>query len=90
MTTVRFIVEGRVQGVGFRRYVLHQAHQLNVTGFVANLEDGRVECVAQGSSDAVTELEMRLRQGPRLSKVTSVTCIDVETEPRMYNQFRIV
>jgi len=90
MNTVRFVVEGRVQGVGFRRYVLHQAHQLDLKGFVANMEDGSVECVAQGSSDSLTEMEMRLRQGPRFSNVTNVTCTDLENDPRIYNQFRII
>ena len=90
MTTVQFIVEGKVQGVGFRRFVLHHAHRLNLRGFVCNLEDGEVECIAQGSTDSVTELEMLLRQGPLHSTVSNVIVKDLETEPRRYTQFRIV
>lgn len=90
MSTVHFVVKGRVQGVGFRRFVLHHAHQLHLHGFVCNLEDGSVECVAQGASDAITQLEILLRQGPRFSQVTDVACTDLETEPRQYNQFRIL
>ena len=90
MTTVQFIVEGNVQGVGFRRFVLHHAHRLNLRGFVCNLEDGEVECIAQGSTDSVTELEMLLRQGPLHSTVSNVIVKDLETEPRRYTQFRIV
>ena len=90
MTTVQFIVEGNVQGVGFRRFVLHHAHRLNLRGFVCNLEDGEVECIAQGSTDSVTELETLLRQGPLHSTVSNVIVKDLETEPRRYTQFRIV
>lgn len=90
MTTVQFIVEGEVQGVGFRRFVLHHAHRLNLRGFVCNLDDGEVECMAQGTTDAVTELEMLMRQGPLYSTVTNVVVNDLETESRRYTQFRIV
>lgn len=90
MTTVHFVVKGEVQGVGFRRYVLHHAHQLNLRGFVCNLEDGTVECVAQGSSDAITSLELLLRQGPRFAAVSDVICTDLENEARRYTQFRIL
>ncbi len=90
MSTVHFLVKGQVQGVGFRRYVLHHAHQLNLRGFVCNLEDGDVECIAQGQSDAITQLEMLLRQGPRFAEVEDVVCNDLETEPRRYTQFRIL
>jgi len=87
--TVHYIVEGSVQGVGFRRFVLHHANKLDVKGFVCNLEDGNVECMAQGSQDSLTEFEMQLRQGPHHATVTSVTCTDVESA-RKYTQFRIV
>lgn len=90
MTTVHFVVKGQVQGVGFRRFVLHHAHQLNLRGFVCNLEDGDVECVAQGSGDAITQLELLLRQGPHHATVSDVVCNDLENEARRYTQFRIL
>jgi acylphosphatase len=89
-TTVQFLVKGRVQGVGFRRFVLHHAHALQLKGFVCNLEDGSVECIAQGDSTSLTELEMLLRQGPRFAAVSDVVCTDMETDTRQYNQFRIL
>jgi acylphosphatase len=89
MPTVHYIVEGDVQGVGFRRFIHHAAQRLGLNGFVTNLEDGTVECVAQGSSDALTELEMLMRQGPHHSNVTSLNCSDL-SESRTYTQFRIV
>jgi acylphosphatase len=90
MPTVQFIISGHVQGVGFRRFVLHHAHRLSLRGFVCNLEDGRVECIAQGSTEALIDLEMSLRQGPQHSDVQDVACNDLETEPRKYSTFRIV
>jgi len=78
-----------VQGVGFRRFVLYQAQRLELRGFVCNLEDGAVECVAQGNSEALTEFEMLLRQGPRNSTVTNLVCTD-EGSPRKYTTFRII
>lgn len=88
-STVHFIVDGKVQGVGFRRFVLHAANALDLKGFVTNLEDDTIECVAQGSIDALTELETLLRQGPRHAVVNSVTCTDVEGGKK-YTSFRIV
>jgi acylphosphatase len=88
--TVKYHVEGRVQGVGFRRFVLHHANALGLTGYVANLDDGSVECVAQGESSALTELEMLLRQGPHYAEVGNVSCEDIESDVRRYTQFRIV
>jgi len=90
MSTVQFIVSGQVQGVGFRRYVLYHAQHLSLRGFVCNLEDGSVECIAQGDSSALTDLEMFLRQGPQHAKVENVQCNDLEKEPRKYTTFRIV
>jgi len=89
MPTVHYIVEGKVQGVGFRRFVLHKANVLELRGFVSNLEDGTVECMAQGSQESLTELEMILRQGPRFAEVTSVNCTDIDGAKK-YTQFRIV
>lgn len=89
MPIVHYIVEGDVQGVGFRRYVHHAAQRMGLKGFVTNLEDGSVECVAQGSSDSLTELEMLIRQGPPNAYVTSLTCTDSDDAPK-YTQFRII
>jgi acylphosphatase len=74
METVQFLVSGQVQGVGFRRFALHHAHRLDLRGFATNLEDGDVECVAQGTVTSLTEFEMLMRQGPQFAAVTSVTC----------------
>jgi len=58
------IVCGRVQGVGFRRFVERLALQLDVAGWVANLPDGSVEVVADGPSGSIQRLLAALREGP--------------------------
>jgi acylphosphatase len=68
----RYTVVGRVQGVGYRYFVLHQAEALRVTGFARNRPDGSVEVVAEGSDDVLAQLEERLREGPAFSTVTGL------------------
>jgi len=68
----RYVVFGRVQGVGYRYFVLRQAERLAVTGFTRNRPDGSVEVVAEGSEETLAELEGRLREGPAFSSVTGV------------------
>ena len=57
-------VVGRVQGVGFRYFVLHEAMALGLDGWVANTADGAVRCVAEGQRDLLETLLDRLREGP--------------------------
>jgi acylphosphatase len=72
MTAARFLVRGTVQGVGFRWFVAAEAQRLALVGWVANLPDGRVEVVAQGSETALGQLEVALRRGPRAAQVEGV------------------
>ena len=60
----RFVISGRVQGVGFRWFVHDAASREGVTGWVTNLFDGRVEAFVEGDADAVTRVERALRSGP--------------------------
>jgi len=69
---IRCVVRGRVQGVGFRWFVLREAERLGLGGVVRNLRDGSVEVLAEGSSDALAELEGILRRGPRSARVDGV------------------
>ncbi|MEZ5319335.1 MAG: acylphosphatase [Vicinamibacterales bacterium] len=78
----RFVVEGRVQGVGFRLFVLEAARREGVGGWVANRPDGRVEVRAQGDRDAVTRLESHVRRGPAGARVANVQVIEDAPEPR--------
>jgi acylphosphatase len=68
----RYLVRGRVQGVGYRYFVLRQANELALGGFAGNRADGSVEVVAEGSEEALAELEGRLRQGPAFAAVDEV------------------
>jgi acylphosphatase len=68
----RYLVSGRVQGVGYRYFVMRAAESLGITGFVRNLVDGRVEVVAEGPEELLAELEQQLRQGPAFAAVSSV------------------
>lgn len=73
MIALRFIIEGRVQGVGFRYFVLHQARKLGVKGYVKNQSDGSVLVEAVGDESAVYRLMDLCRQGPPLARVTGFT-----------------
>jgi acylphosphatase len=68
----RFVVRGRVQGVGFRGFVEREAHILGITGWVRNKPDGSVEVLAMGSRDQLLGLRSRLREGPRAARVDDV------------------
>jgi acylphosphatase len=57
-------VRGRVQGVGFRYFVVRRAVELGLVGWVANSADGSVRCVAEGTPPALDALEADLRRGP--------------------------
>jgi len=65
-------VRGRVQGVGFRYYVLREATDLGLDGWVANTMDGSVRCVAEGPRDKLDVLLDRLRTGPPAAIVERV------------------
>jgi acylphosphatase len=69
---LHFLVQGRVQGVGFRWFVHREASELNLRGWVRNTEDGEVEVVASGSAQDLAELRASLRRGPRGSRVDRV------------------
>ncbi len=62
-------VEGRVQGVGFRAYVDRHASLLGLTGYVTNLNDGRVRVHAEGERSAIEALIAEVRRGPHGSRV---------------------
>jgi len=73
----RFLVSGRVQGVGYRYFAERSAHQTGVTGWARNLDDGRVEVHANGTSKQLDDFEARLRTGPHYADVRSVEASDV-------------
>jgi acylphosphatase len=74
----RFIIRGRVQGVGFRWFVEREAHILKIAGWVRNNADSTVEVFAQGASEQLAGLHSRLREGPRAARVDNVVATDAE------------
>ena len=69
------IVRGRVQGVGFRYWVVRRATELRLSGWVANEPDGSVRCVAEGPPAAWTRSRRMLRRGPPGAIVESVDVV---------------
>lgn len=78
---IRAVVTGRVQGVGFRHFVLRAAERLELVGWVRNTAGGDVELVAQGPPPALEELLTRLRQGPPAAQVLSVAAEYCDPDP---------
>jgi acylphosphatase len=74
----RFIIGGRVQGVGFRFFVEDQAAVEGVHGYVRNLPDGTVEALIEGDDESVLRVERALRRGPPGARIERV---DVEQVP---------
>ena len=85
----RWVVSGRVQGVGFRWFVLQRAEPLGLRGWVRNLPDGRVEIVAAGPSPAMHGLDAAVRSGPRLSRVDHVESKEYPHEMDLPKAFEV-
>jgi len=83
---VRLFISGTVQGVSYRASTQEQARKRDIVGWVRNLEDGRVEALAQGSKDKVEELVAWCRRGPPSAKVEKVvvTFEDVNDELKTF------
>lgn len=82
------MVRGRVQGVGFRWFVEHEAKTLGISGWVRNNSDGSVEVLASGTAEQLSGLRSRLQQGPRASRVDNVEEADGRPVAGL-NTFRI-
>ncbi len=66
------MVSGRVQGVNFRYFVIQQASELELTGWVRNRWDGSVEVTAEGPRQKLEQLLQSIRQGPPMARVEDV------------------
>jgi acylphosphatase len=84
----KFYIRGLVQGVGYRFFAQRSAARHQVRGYVRNLEDGRVEALAQGSQAAVDGFRDDLTAGPTYSSVEEVEEKVVEPN-RAFSTFRI-
>jgi acylphosphatase len=84
----KFLITGRVQGVGFRYFADRAASQLGISGYVKNLWDGNVEVYAIGTPVLLEELKRQLAEGPRSARITGVDESDEPVDKR-YNRFII-
>ncbi len=88
MIARKFFIRGMVQGVGYRYFAQRSAAQHQISGYVRNLADGRVEALAQGGERAVEAFKHDLAAGPTYSRVEDVEEIVLEPN-RSYRVFRI-
>ncbi len=72
MKAKRVVIQGRVQGVGYRDWLVAKARALGVDGWVRNRPDGSVEALVYGEVDAVEELLRACRRGPRMAAVSRI------------------
>ncbi len=79
-------VTGRVQGVGFRYFVVKEAQKLEISGYVKNLSDGSVEVYVIGEDKELLMIESKLKSGPLGAKVTDLTKREVAIDPS-YQKF---
>lgn len=87
---LHFLVQGRVQGVGFRWFVHREASELNLRGWVRNTEDGDMEVLASGEAADLDELRSSLKRGPRGSRVDRIVEHELaESETAGLESFRI-
>lgn len=85
----RYVVEGRVQGVGFRFFVERVARQLHLGGYVKNLRDGRLEVYAIGPAEQLADLKRRLEEGPRGARVGRVSEEEAALQERYRRDFTV-
>ena len=72
MNSKRLVISGRVQGVGYRDWMVQKARDLGISGWVRNRLDGSVEALVAGETAAVEELLRLCRRGPRMAVVISI------------------
>jgi acylphosphatase len=89
LVRVRVFVDGRVQGVAYRFFAEKYAGRLDVTGWIRNLPDGRVEVLAEGTEAHIEAFLTRLRDGPGLARIET---FEVSREPATgeFRDFRVV
>ncbi|MHB2156554.1 acylphosphatase [Calditrichota bacterium GD2] len=87
--TLKIIVKGRVQGVGYRWFARQAAHELGLTGYVRNLPDGNVEVVAQGEEAVLNQFIQELNRGPGFAYVVDMDIEELDIPSDKYRSFEI-
>jgi acylphosphatase len=84
----RYLVSGRVQGVGFRYFTGVEARREGIDGTVRNLDDGRVEIVCEGDAESIERFELAVRKGPPGARVDLVQ-VDPNVPPIRQQGFQV-
>ncbi|MBT9164399.1 MAG: Acylphosphatase [candidate division WS2 bacterium] len=89
---IKILINGRVQGVGFRYFAYRQARRLDLTGYVKNLPSGEVEIVACGEPDSLEMFINTIKKGTPFSMIESFTLKDVNPSefPGSFENFHII
>ncbi len=82
-------VIGQVQGVGFRSWTCKIARELNLVGFVKNMDDGSVEIIAEGDKRTLKKFLEALREGPPLAEVKDIFVEEKDLEETQFSTFEI-
>ena len=90
MESIHLEIRGRVQGVGFRWYVVERARELRLSGWVKNRADGHVELAAGGDNDALARLEAAVSIGPPGAHVEEVRRLGGVSMDSLQSPFGIV
>jgi acylphosphatase len=90
MESIHLEVSGRVQGVGFRWFVVEEARRLQLSGWVRNRPDGKVEIAASGNADALARLESTVTSGPPGAQVQKVSRLPQVAVEQLQSPFGIV
>jgi len=83
MIARRLTIHGRVQGVGYRAWMVEAATALGVCGWVRNRRDGAVESFVQGDARALESLVSQCRRGPPAARVTEIATLDATADPAL-------
>jgi acylphosphatase len=86
---LHLVVKGRVQGVGFRWFIVDAGKRLDLAGWVKNLDDGNVELHAAGPLEALEELEALVTKGPPGARVAQVVRIASSSGAELARPFRV-
>ncbi|PSO45874.1 MAG: acylphosphatase [Parcubacteria group bacterium SW_6_46_9] len=90
MKELEATIYGKVQNVGFRAYTKKQAQKLDLAGWVKNMEDGTVRCVAQGPKDDLETLADHLNSGPYFAEVRDTDIQISDTLQDRMSDFKVV
>lgn len=84
----KYVISGRVQGVGYRYFAERGAHELGICGYVKNCVNGNVEVYAIGDQKSLEEFKRLLTEGPRSARVAAVEEFEAAVD-KQYNEFQI-